>query len=287
MKKTLKWIGILLGGLIVLVLLAVFGLSLSANARLNKTYAINPETVTIPTDAASIEEGKRLVSIYCTSCHGDDLGGTAFFNDPSLARVDAPNLTRGQGGAGAEFADADWVRAIRHGVDPEGKPLFIMPAGDFYNFSDEDLGQIIAYLKNAPPVDHETQARSTTLMGRVLISLGAFGDVINAETIDHTGPRPDAPETGVTAEYGKYLVDTFGCRTCHGPELAGGKDPNPDAPPAPSLTRGGNLGTWDQQTFISTIRTRQSEWMPFETLGRMTDEELQALWLYLQSLPAQ
>ena len=39
-------------------------------------------------------------------------------------------------------------------------------------------------------------------------------------------------------------------------------------------------------TFISTIRTRQSEWMPFESLAKMSDDELEALWLYLQSLPA-
>ena len=36
-------------------------------------------------------------------------------------------------------------------------------------------------------------------------------------------------------------VDTFGCRTCHGPQLAGGKDPDPAAPPGPNLTAGGNL----------------------------------------------
>jgi mono/diheme cytochrome c family protein len=87
-------------------------------------------------------------------------------------------------------------------------------------------------------------------------------------------------------EYGEYLVDTFGCRTCHGPELAGGKDPDPAAPPAPNLTPGGNLGSWDEQTFLTTIRTRKSEWMAFEALNHMTDEELQALWHYLQSLPA-
>ena len=286
MKRTIKWIGLGIGGLLVLLLLVAFGLSWRAGSHLNRIFDITPEALFIPPDADAIAEGQRLVAIYCADCHSDDLGGADFFNDPTLAVVDAPNLTRGQGGVGAQLTDADWVRAIRHGVGHDGHPLFIMPSRNFYSFSDEDLGQIIAYLKQAPPVDHAANDRSTTLLGRVLLAVGVFGDLIDAEIIDHTAARPVAPPPGVTVEYGKYLADTFGCRTCHGPQLAGGKDPDPNAPPGPNLTPDGKLGTWDEQTFLTTIRTRQSEWMPFERLKHMTDEELKAIWLYLQSLPA-
>jgi mono/diheme cytochrome c family protein len=253
---------------------------------LNRSYAITPETLVIPTDIAALAEGERLAALYCANCHGDDLGGAAFFNDPTLAVVDAPNLTRGQGGVGAQLTDVDWVRAIRHGVGPTGRPLFIMPSRNFYFLSDEDLGQIIAYLKDAPPVERAAGDRTTTLLGRVLLAVGAFGDLIDAETINHTAARPQAPAPGVTVAYGKYLADSFGCRTCHGPQLAGGKDPDPAAPPGPNLTPGGKLGQWDEQTFLTTIRTRRSDWMAFTALNHMTDEELQALWRYLQSLPA-
>lgn len=286
MKKIIKWIGIGAGGLLALLVLVAIGLSWRASVRLNRTYTITPEAVSIPTDPDAIKEGERLVSIYCTNCHGSDIGGADFFNDPSLAVVDAPNLTGGEGGVGAQLSDADWVRAIRHGVDPSGKPLFIMPSRNFYFFSDEDLGQIIAYLKMAPPIDHSANDRSTTFLGRTLLTLGLFGDLIDAESIHHTAPRPTAPAAGVTVEYGQYLAVTFGCRTCHGPQLAGGKDPDPEAPPGPNLTPGGNLGTWDEQTFITAIRTRKSKWMAFEALNHMTDMELKALWRYLQSLPA-
>lgn len=286
MKKTIKWIGIGVSGLFVLLVLVVFGLSWRASVRLDRTYHITPEAVIIPTDTAAIEEGGRLVAIYCTNCHGDGIGGADFLNDPALAVIDAPNLTGGEGGVGAQLRDVDWVRAIRHGVGPVGKPLFIMPSRNFYLFSDEDLGQIIAYLKSAPPIDHSANDRSTTLLGRALLTLGLFGDLIDAERIDHTAPRPAAPSPGVTVAYGKYLADTFGCHTCHGPQLAGGKDPDPEAPPGPNLTPGGNLGQWDEQTFLTAIRTRQSKWMPFQALNHMTDAELQALWRHLQSLPA-
>ncbi|MGD8406128.1 MAG: c-type cytochrome [Anaerolineales bacterium] len=285
MKKVLKWIGVVLGGLIGVIIFAVLGLSLRANARLNKTYQIQPETVTIPADLESIAEGERLASFYCTGCHGTDLGGTDFFSEPALAMVDTPNLTSGNGGIGNQYGDADWVRAIRHGVDPQGKPLFIMPAKDFYYLSDEDLGQIIAFLKTLPPVDNASNDFSFTIMGRVLLGAGVFGDVLNAETIDHAGQRPESPVVGVTKEYGEYLINTIGCRTCHGQELSGGQDPAPGAPPGPNLTPGGHLDSWTEATFITTVRTRKSEWMPFESLAKMSDDELRAIWTYLQALP--
>lgn len=286
MKKIIKWMGIGIGGLFVLLVLVVFGLSWGASIRLDRAYNITPEAVVIPTDTAAIKEGGRLVAIYCTNCHGNGIGGADFLNDPALAVIDAPNLTGGEGGVGEQLRDVDWVRAIRHGVDPAGKPLFIMPSRNFYSFSDEDLGQIIAYLKTAPPIDRSANDRSTTLLGRALLTLGLFGDLIDAERIDHTAPRPIAPSPGVTVAYGNYLADTFGCRTCHGPQLAGGKDPDPEAPPGPNLTPGGNLAQWDEQAFLTAIRTRQSKWMAFEALNHMTDAELQAIWRYLQSLPA-
>lgn len=285
MKKVLKWIGIVLGGLIGVIILAALGLSFRANARLNKTYQIQPEVVTIPTDEEAIAEGERLASFYCTGCHGENFGGTDFFNDSALAVVDTPNLTSGDGGIGNQYSDADWVRAIRHGVDSQGKPLFIMPAKDFYYLSDEDLGQIIAFLKTLPPADNVSNDFSFTIMGRALLGAGVFGDVLNAETIDHAGQRPEPPVVGVNEKYGEYLVNTIGCRTCHGQELSGGQDPAPGAPPGPNLTPGGHLGSWTEAAFITTVRTRKSEWMPFESLAKMNDDELRAIWTYLQALP--
>jgi mono/diheme cytochrome c family protein len=293
MKRVLKWIGIVLGSLVVLVILIVIGVYFSVSMRLSKTYTIQPEDVAIPVDTAALERGQHWVSIHCAGCHGEDLGGTAFFEDLSLGSIPAPNLTAGQGGVGGLYTDADWVRAIRHGVKPDGKPLLIMPAKDFYHFSQEDLGVIIAYVKSIPVVDREVGEPSLTVMAKMLLAFGAFGDIINAETIDHTAPLPSVPEPGVTEVYGAYLIKTGGCTTCHGAELAGGKDPNPQAPPAPNLTPGGELGGWSEADFIAAMRTgmtpdgRQlSEFMPWQAMSRMTDDELRAVWLYLQTLPA-
>lgn len=286
MRSAFKWLGIVLGGLAVLVILALAGVLISVNGRLNKTYTIQPAVITIPTDSASIEEGMRLASIYCAGCHGEGLAGNDFFSSQGIGVVDAPNLTAGSGGVGSQYTDIDWVRAIRHGVDDLGKPLFIMPSGDFYHLNDEDLGQIVAYIKSLPPVDGNFNDKSIGLPGRLLVALGAFGNVLHAETIDHTAPRPAALTADASAAYGEYLVTSFGCTTCHGAQLAGGKDPNPDAPPGPNLTRGGNLSSWTDADFINVIRARKSEWMPYESLSKMTDQELTAIFRYLQSLPA-
>ena len=46
MRKVLKWIGIFFGGLIGLLLTAIF-VTFSSNSRIDKTYDIQPEEVAI------------------------------------------------------------------------------------------------------------------------------------------------------------------------------------------------------------------------------------------------
>jgi hypothetical protein len=71
-----------------------------------------PAVLVIPIDDASIEEGKRLASIYCASCHGEDQKGTEYFHDPALAIVDAPNLSSGRGGVGSYYSEVDMKRTV-------------------------------------------------------------------------------------------------------------------------------------------------------------------------------
>ena len=75
MKKVFKWIGIVLGSLIGLALVAVVTMVIMGNARLNKKYDFPPSNLTIPTDAESIEIGKHHAETLCEGCHGADLSG--------------------------------------------------------------------------------------------------------------------------------------------------------------------------------------------------------------------
>lgn len=189
-RRVLRWIGIVTGIVLVLLALAVLGLYFSAGMRLNKSYTVPADGVLIPTDAESIARGQHRVEVGCTGCHGENLAGGVVFDDPSLAHIEAANLTQGQGGVGSGYSDADFVRAIRYGVDPDGRPLLVMPSTWYYYFSDEDLGAIVAYLTTLPPVDRETRGYTMTPLGRVLFGAGAFGNILGAEVINRNGPRP-------------------------------------------------------------------------------------------------
>ena len=129
MKKVFRIIGTVLGSLIGLILVAGAALYSMGNARLNKTYDFPPSNIVIPTDAARIEYGRHRAESLCEGCHGKDLSGIEnWFNAGPLGTIDSANLTAGAGGVGQEYtSDEDYVLAIRHGIDPQGKPLF-MPA---------------------------------------------------------------------------------------------------------------------------------------------------------------
>ena len=294
MKKFFKWLGIVLGSLLGLIVLVFLGLAFKGSSMLNKTYDVQVETITIPTDAASIARGEHWVKAECIGCHTDNLSGGPFFEAP-FATIDAKNLTSGKGGAGSEFKDADWIRALRHGVNPEDHSLIIMPASDFRYFSDSDLGDIIAYVKSVPPVDKETREPNFNLLGKAMVGAGVFGKgIVVAEDIQQSEPVPSSyPSAGITPEYGAYIVNASGCHTCHGVNLSGGKSPDPSAKNAPNLTPGGELIAWKEADFIKAIRTGitlsghplDPKQMPWEHYKNFSDDELKAIWVYLQSVP--
>jgi cytochrome c553 len=292
LKKILKWIGIVLGGLLGLLVLAFVVLYSVGTAEINKKYKVPVESVSIPTDPESIQRGEHLATIHiCTSCHTESLSGELSFTLPGMVSIPSPNLTSGIGGVGGYYNDEDWVRAIRHGVGHDGRALFIMPSNIYYYMSDEDLGALIAYIKSLPPVDDEFPDRRIEPIGRLMMAVGMFPP-LPVDQIDHTNPPPDGPEPGVTVAYGEYLAYT--CKECHGENLNGKPfGPPGQEVPTPNLTPGGEPGSWSEQDFINTLRTGTTpsgrllkEDMPWKYFGKMSDDELRALWLYLQSLPA-
>jgi cytochrome c553 len=291
-RKILRGIGIGLLGLLGLLVIAIVALGLVGKARISQTYNIPVETITIPDDAESIERGEHIAIIhFCQRCHAANFGGQLTFVIPGMLSIPAPNLTSGAGGVASFYTDEDWIRAIRHGVGHDERALWIMPAENFSHLSDADTGALIAFLKTLPPVDNELPARSFEAMGFVLGGLGMFPP-LEVDRIDHTVSHADTPEVGVSAEYGEYLARTM-CTACHGDRLNG----IPFGPPdnqilSPNLTPGGSLADWSEDEFFTTLRTGMTpdghvlgEDMPWPYFGQMTDDELSALWLFLQSLP--
>lgn len=281
--------------LVVLVLVLLAGVYGFSSRRLTRAFpAGRAETIAVPTDPAAIERGKHLVRVVskCTECHGADLGGRQFIDaGPMIGRVYAPNLTRGKGSVTESFTPADWERAIRHGVTPDGRGLKIMPSEDFVYLSDADLGAILAYLRTLPPVDRVGSQTVVGPLSRVLYLAGKF-PMIPAEQIAASTVHPASVPESVTAEYGKYLANVGGCTGCHGPGLSGGRIPGtpPDIPPAQNLTPAG-IGTWTETDFFRALRTgvrpdgsHINAFMPWMATKDMTDDEIRAIWLYLRTV---
>lgn len=290
MQQVLRWTGLLLGGLLLLVLLLVFALYGASSYRLNQTYDVEVRDVPIPVDSAAVARGRHIATTRgCGDCHGTALAGSTAIDDPMIGTIRASNLS--SGGVGADYDDADWVRALRHGIAPDGTPLVFMPSWEYYYLSDEDLGALIAYLKQLPPVDREMEAPSLGPMGRAMMLAGAGNFKLSAARIDHEASRPAAPEPGPTVAYGEYL--SHSCVGCHGQDLAGGpiSGAPPTWPPAANITpHEDGLGAWSKEDFVRAMREKErpdgsaiDPVMPAD-MGEMTDEELTALWRYLRSV---
>jgi cytochrome c553 len=292
MKKVLKWIGIVLVVLIGLIFMAGIGVVFASNQKANQVYEVETAVLTIPTDEASIAEGKRIIAYRaCADCHNADFSGSLFLDDPAIGTFYATNLTAGTNSPTANFTPADWDRAIRHGIDPNGQPLAIMPSTDYYRISDEDLSKMIAYLQSLPPVDQDAPAPDPAPgpLGRVLIAANQIP--YSAALIDHNTPPPTSVVAEVSEEYGSYLATT--CTGCHGMDFSGGPIVGlPDSPPAANLTPAGHLADWTQEAFINTLRTGTTPegkalnpaYMPWPITSSMSDDELAAIWLYLQTV---
>ncbi len=295
MKKVLKWIGISLLGLIVLLSITAFILSSRFKSLSKETYTLTPDEIPIPTDSSSLMRG-RLLSLSCGGCHGYDYAGKDFFNDPAIGYMSSPNLTKAKGSATENFNNADWVRAIRHGIGHNNTALFVMPSENFCFMSDKDLGSLIAYLNTLEPIEKVQGETKFSFMANVMAGAGLFGSldsIYPAQYIDHkAAAHITSPPMGPTVEYGAYMVKFMGCQTCHGKDLNGGKHPDPNAPLVPSISNKGNFGNWNLEQFKSVFRsgrtpegkTLNPEFMPFASIGAFSDPELEALYKYIKSV---
>ncbi len=282
MKHILKWIGIILGSLIGLILIVGIGMFMVGRNRLNNA----PEVAVVSVSSADgdPEHGQHIAHAVsaCVGCHGENFEGKPFIDEAPIGYVPAPNLTAT--GLGADYSDEDWARAIRHGVGSDGRTLVAMPSSQYAHMSDSDLADLIAYFKTVPDVENAVTERSFMVGGNVIFGNLAWSSwPVNA--VDHENVGNDAT-VGVSSEYGEYLSHMGACRDCHGADLLGADAP--DAPQGPTLEP---IGSWSQDDFITAIRTgitpsgsEMSAEMPWREYSGQTDDELVALWMYLGEL---
>lgn len=287
----LKRLGYLVGGLVVLLLLALLTAYIVTALRFRKRYEVAATPIVVGSDSSTLARGRHLAVAIgkCVSCHATDLGGELMFDNGAFGRLAAPNLTSGKGGVFARYVDSTLARAIRRGIRANGTPLFFMPSEAYQGMSDQDVAALIAYLHSLPPVDREHPAPRIGPMARVLYLVMGF-PLLPARLIDHAAVPPAMVAESANKEYGKYLVDLGGCSGCHNPSLSGGKL-GPDEKPASNLTPAG-IGNWTEADFTRALRegirpggTPIDTLMPWKLAGQMTDAEIHAIWLYLRSVP--
>ncbi len=250
-----------------------------------------------------VERGEYLVRgpAGCGNCHtplgpdgfveAQELAGRLVEDNPAFTAY-APNIT--PGGAVGGWSDADLARAIREGIRPDGSTIGPpMPFTMYRGLGDEDLAAMVAFLRTLPAVQNETPASTY----RIPLP-PSYGPPIESVT-----PPPRA----ATAEYGGYLAGPVAhCMECHTPMGPQGPLLETD------LGRGGFEfhGTWgisvaanitpsqdgiagysdDEIKAMLTrgVRPNGSPMlppMPYPFLAKATPGDLEAIVLYLRSLP--
>jgi len=290
MNRTIRIVGILLIIIIALIGIFVGFVFAQSNAKLNQTWDVEVISVGLDNvDEAMLAEGERLfMSRGCGDCHGENGGGTIVANNPALGTIAASNLTSGEGGVGQFYEIEDYIRAIQHGVRPDGTGLIIMPSEDWQQMREEELVPLLAYLQSLDPVDNVLPERQPGMLARILLTMGELQ--LSAEIIDHENAGLVDIESGATAEYGAYLA--MGCMGCHGTDFAGGIDvAEPGGPLSANITsHEDGIGNWSLDDFATALRTGVkpdgnvlAEDMPWKSFSFLKDEEIEALYLYLQT----
>lgn len=251
----------------------------------------------------SVERGEYLVRgpMGCGNCH-TPIGATGFEADRELAGrlVDdspmgtaiAPNIT--PAGRIAQWSDGELMKAIREGLRPDGSLIGPpMPFAMYRHMGDDDLASVVAFLRTVPAVENDPG------VSHYNIPLPpAYGPPVESVT---------APAPGVTVEWGEYMTQMTHCMECHsrpgpmGPDLAngygqGGWDfPGPwGVSVAANITphADGIAGYSDDElkAMITTGKrpdgTPMLPPMPYPFLAGMTAQDLDAIVLYLRSIPA-
>jgi len=262
-------------------------------------------------DPQLIERGRYLAygPAHCAACHGAPayekdllrgaeipLSGGRRFDLGLLGEVVAPNITADPVAGIGAVSDEALVRSLRYGVSHSGRPL--LPFMPFAELADRDLQAIVSFLRTAPPVADIAEPSDLSWVGSFAVNV-----ILKPQAPQASPPSEILPER--SARYGRYLAHTVAnCHGCHtrrskltgafvGPPFAGGMkfEESGATYVTPNLTpvADGLLESVDEQQFVERFRARAQtptrSPMPWAAFGRMTDDDLGAIYRYLKTLP--
>ena len=283
-----KWGGVALSGLLTLLLALASVVALIGLVKLYGPRGNPVRDLTIAGTPEQIARGEHIAGAVCAGCHTTNeelpLSGGKNLSDEAglpLGNLTPANLT--PAGALKDWSDGEILRAIREGADPRGRLLVVMTTQHFREFSEVDIQAVIAYLRSQPAIPNDVPEENPSLLAVFFIGAGLI-PLPPAPTTDPVA----APPPGPTVEYGRYTAGYVGCSDCHGADLTGSAGGL--GPAGPSLRV---VKSWTLEQFITTLRTGvdpnghalDSKQMRWKFIGRLDDEELAAVYAYLNSLP--
>ena len=310
MRRWIRWV-LAAGGLG----LAVGGGTALAVVQLrwDRTFEAPAEEVVASTDPAVIEHGRQLAygAAHCADCHLDPatelpevargkflpLAGGRTFVTP-IGVFPSPNLTPDPETGIGRRTDAELLRLLRHNVRHDGRAA--LPAMNFQDLSGEDMVAVVSFLRSQPPVRRAFPDRQVNLLGKAVFAFAIA-------PAGPSGEPPAAAPSGPTVERGHYLAHSvaacYGCHTERNPvdgsfvgaPFSGGTPFDDETDEGfvlvpPNLTpepRTGRIAHWTEEGFVRRFRAGNAHpgsHMPWASYGRMSDDDLRAIFRYLRTL---
>ncbi|AIF49075.1 cytochrome c [Dyella japonica] len=259
-------------------------------------------------DPALIAKGEYLAMAGdCASCHTAQ-GGARYAGGRVLptpfGNIPSPNITPDRDTGLGDWSFEDFWQALHSGKGRHGEFLYpVFSYTSFTKVSHDDALAMFAYLQSLAPVHAPTQASSLEFPYSVRSSLKAWRALYFKE-----GEFQRDATKSAAWNRGAYLVQGLGhCNECHAPRdslggqqgnasLAGGQIPvqNWYAPDLSTQANGG-LSGWSEQDIVDLLKTGQSARgtafgpmaeVVVQSTQHMHDDDLRAMAVYLQSLPA-
>ncbi|KAA0581984.1 cytochrome c [Azospirillum sp. B21] len=246
----------------------------------------------------------------CLGCHSNEKeGGAPLAGGRALATpfgtFHTPNITPDPETGIGRWSDADFIRAFREGLRPDGAALFpAFPYASYTRMTDRDLLDLKAYLFSQPAVAAPNKPHDLTppFSWRFLLPVWQWMYLT-------PGPVPDDPAKPPAWNRGRYLVDALGhCGECHSPRtLMGGMDAgrylagNPDGPDGdkvPGITgaESKGIGDWsdgDLTLLLETGLTPEGDVVGGamgevvrNSTSKLTADDRAAIAAYLRTVPA-
>lgn len=312
MRRVFKIVLGLLGLLVVLAAGFAAYIQIKGVPRYEANIPASLATLQVPRDSAHVARGAKIASLLCNECHRAEDGQLTGHILPDLpkefGKVASYNITQDPEHGIGKWTDAELYYFLRTGIRKDGSwaPPF-MPK--FPLMADDDIHSIIAWLRSdAPslsPSAREYPPNEYNFLIKFLANVAFTPPPLPAESIR-------VPDTTQTLALGRYVANALcGCFACHSadfktmndlvPEKSegfyGGGNPMldleghtvPSANISPDKETG--IGNWTAQQFYDAVKygkkpqggTLHYPMVPHTTLS---DTEINAVWAYLQTVPA-